>query len=53
VKEKTSRGMGEVSDVVGVKSFDKARSYLAKMKNITLVNTQVIRKVTWAVRWAF
>jgi hypothetical protein len=32
--------MGEVSNVVGVKSFDRARSYLAKMKSITLVDTQ-------------
>jgi hypothetical protein len=32
--------MGEVSDVVSVKLSDRARSYLAKMKKILLVDTQ-------------
>jgi hypothetical protein len=41
---KKRRGrIGEVSNVVGVKLFEKARSYLAKMKNIALVDTQAIR----------
>jgi hypothetical protein len=39
LKKKRGR-IGEVSNVVGVKLFDKARSYLAKMKNITLVDAQ-------------
>ena len=29
--------------MVGVKLFEKARSYLAKMKNIALVDNQAIR----------
>ena len=43
LKKKTSGGIGEVSDVVSVKLSDRARSYLAKMKNVLLVDTQSIR----------
>jgi hypothetical protein len=32
--------MGKVSNVVGVKLFDKARSYLARLKDIALVDAQ-------------
>jgi hypothetical protein len=41
--KKKARRIGEVSNLVGVKLFDKARSYLAKMKDIALVDTQSIR----------
>jgi hypothetical protein len=43
IEEKKARRIGEVSSVVGVKLFDRAQSYLAKMKNIALIDTQAIR----------
>jgi hypothetical protein len=40
LKKKHVRGMGEVSNVVGVKLFETARSPLARLKDIALVDAQ-------------
>ena len=46
--EKNGRSKGEVSNVVGIESFERASLILAKMRRVTVVDTRTIREVPQA-----